>query len=61
METLILALAVGLLTLYVFLLERKLNKRIDKLENDKKDLKWANKKIQSKKLPKRLIRLTKAY
>lgn len=36
METLILALAVSVLTLYVFLLEKKLNKKIKELQ-DKKD------------------------
>lgn len=36
METLILALAVSVLTLYVFLLERKLNKKIKELQ-EKKD------------------------
>lgn len=33
METLILALAVSVLTLYVFLLEKKLNKKIKELED----------------------------
>lgn len=36
METLILALAVSVLTLYVFLLEKKLNKKIKELQ-EKKD------------------------